>query len=58
MLGVSLQYLQPWALVIATIGFALQFPRMRFEEEVMTKAYPAYSSYRAHTPQIIPRITM
>ena len=54
MLGVSLQYLQPWAFSIAIVGFALQFPRMRFEEEIMTEAYPAYREYTVHPPKIVP----
>lgn len=54
--GVSLQYLQPWAIVIAIIGFALQLPRMVFEEEIMAKAFPAYGAYSGQTPFILPRI--
>ena len=54
MFGVSLQYLQPWAFGIAIVGFALQFPRMRFEEEIMAEAYPAYREYTVHTPKIVP----
>jgi protein-S-isoprenylcysteine O-methyltransferase Ste14 len=54
--GISLQFLQPWALVIATIGFALQLPRMRYEEEIMAKAFPNYRAYRERTPFILPGI--
>ena len=54
LLGVSLQFVQPWALVIATFSIALQFPRMRFEEMVLRETFPAYDSYSKKTAQIVP----
>ena len=54
--GVSLQYAQPWALLIVILGFALQFPRMRYEEEILGLTFPLYRDYARRTPMILPRI--
>jgi len=56
LLGVSLQFRQPWALLLALIGCMLQFPRMRYEERVLLEAFPEYSDYRKNTSQLIPGI--
>ena len=53
-IGVSLHFIQPWALLITMAGLALQFPRMHFEEAVLADAFPQYRSYAAVTPQFIP----
>lgn len=52
--GLALQFRQPWGLLMAFIALALQFPRMRLEERVMTKAFPDYADYARHTPQFVP----
>ena len=52
--GVSFQFLQPWAFLIVLAGLALQFPRMRYEEQILAKTFPAYADYAARTPMIIP----
>ena len=54
--GVSLQYAQPWALLIVILGFALQFPRMRYEEQILGLTFPLYRDYARRTPMILPRI--
>jgi protein-S-isoprenylcysteine O-methyltransferase Ste14 len=54
--GVSMQYAQPWALLIVLLGFALQFPRMRYEEEILGLTFPLYRDYARRTPMILPRI--
>lgn len=54
--GVCVPYLQPWAFVIVLAGFGLQFPRMAYEEDVLTRAFPAYADYAARTPRIIPGV--
>jgi protein-S-isoprenylcysteine O-methyltransferase Ste14 len=54
LIGVSLQFAQPWALVIAIAGFLLQFPRMRYEEQILLETFPDYTTYRANTAMIIP----
>src|SRR5579871_639557 len=52
--GVSFQFLQPWAFLIVLAGLALQFPRMRYEERILAKAFPAYADYAARTAMFIP----
>jgi protein-S-isoprenylcysteine O-methyltransferase Ste14 len=54
--GVALLYTQPWALIIATASFALQFPRMSFEEQILTTTFPEYRSYMQRTWRLLPGI--
>lgn len=54
--GVGLQFAQPWGLAIAAAGLLLQFPRMRFEEQILMDAFPGYGDYRARTAMLIPGI--
>jgi len=56
LLGVSLQFQQPWALLVALTGCMLQFPRMHYEERVLLEAFPEYSDYRKRTALLIPGI--
>ena len=56
LLGVSLQFRQPWGLLVAVIGCMLQFPRMRYEERVLLKAFPEYADYRKNTALLIPGV--
>ncbi len=52
--GVSLQYAQPWASLVALAVLAVQIPRMGFEEQILSEAYPAYAAYKARTRRLIP----
>ena len=52
--GVCLQYAWPWAFLIVLAGFALQFPRMAYEEDILARTFPRYRDYAARTPMIIP----
>lgn len=52
--GVSLQFAQPWGLAIAAAAFLLQFPRMRYEEQVLMQSFPDYAAYRAKTAMLVP----
>ena len=52
--GVSFQFRQPWAFLIVLAGLALQFPRMRYEEQILEKVFPSYADYAARTAMIIP----
>ena len=52
--GLALQFRQPWGLLIVLIGFALQFPRMHYEEKVLEASFPAYRSYAAGRSKILP----
>jgi protein-S-isoprenylcysteine O-methyltransferase Ste14 len=53
-LGVAIQFEQPWATVIAVFIFALQFPRMHYEEAILEKAFPLYRDYSARTAKLLP----
>jgi len=53
-LGLALQFRQPWGLLIVMIGFAMQFPRMHYEEETLAARFPDYPNYAAHTPRVVP----
>lgn len=55
-IGVMMQFRQPWAAFVAIVLFALQFPRMRYEEEVLGKAFPGYREYSARTARLLPGI--
>ena len=55
-LGVMLQFQQPWSFAIMILSFALQFPRMHFEEQLLSGRYPSYRAYMAHTARLIPGI--
>ena len=55
-LGVMMQFQQPWAAFIAAGVFALQFPRMHYEEQVLGKAFPSYRAYSAQTARLLPGI--
>ena len=45
--GISMLYIQPWGICLAVGSFALQFPRIRYEEEVMGKTFPDYARLSA-----------
>jgi len=53
-LGLSLQFIQPWGLLVAVFSFLLQFPRMRYEETALTKAFADYAAYARRTPRLLP----
>jgi protein-S-isoprenylcysteine O-methyltransferase Ste14 len=45
-LGLMLQYRQPWAAVMGAVVVALQVTRSVFEERVLGEAFPEYAGYR------------
>ena len=53
-LGVALQYRQPWGLLMVAVSVAIQFPRMRFEEEVLRETFAGYDAYARATPRLVP----
>jgi protein-S-isoprenylcysteine O-methyltransferase Ste14 len=55
-LGVMLQFLQPWSLLLEIVNFALQLWRMQREEIVLTEAFPEYAAYAARTSRLIPGV--
>lgn len=55
-LGIMLQFIQPWSLVILLLHFAAQLARMHYEEQSLTKTFPEYAAYASHTARLIPGI--
>ena len=55
-LGVMFQFAAPWSFLIATASFATQFPRMHYEEEILSASFPAYRDYVKRTARLIPGI--
>ena len=53
-LGLVVQFQQPWALLLGVGVFALLYWRTEFEEGVLLTAYPEYVAYRTRTPRFIP----
>ena len=44
----------PWNLIVGAVFAVAQAIRMRFEEQALTTAFPAYAAYAATTPRLIP----
>jgi protein-S-isoprenylcysteine O-methyltransferase Ste14 len=55
-LGLVLQFQQPWALLLGAAVFGLQYWRTVFEERVLMRAYPDYATYRARTWRFLPYV--
>jgi len=55
-LGMTLQYRQPWATVLALAITAIQFPRMIYEERVLESVFPDYRPYIGRTARFLPGI--
>jgi protein-S-isoprenylcysteine O-methyltransferase Ste14 len=56
LLGLALQHLIPWALLLLAIQCWFQFERMQNEERVLTKAFPNYEDYMARTARLLPGV--
>lgn len=55
-LGISLQFLQPWSMLITILSFALQLMRMKYEEQTLARYYPEYKEYSTKTSRLVPAI--
>jgi protein-S-isoprenylcysteine O-methyltransferase Ste14 len=55
-IGLMLQYAQPWSLLYAVAITALQFPRMMYEERVLSATFPGYRAYAERTALFLPYI--
>ena len=44
----------PWSLIVMCVAIAAQLPRMHFEEQVLTEAFPSYRDYASRTARLIP----
>jgi protein-S-isoprenylcysteine O-methyltransferase Ste14 len=56
LIGLAFAYAQPWAFLLAALSFFAQFPRMFYEEKLLTTAFDEYATYAARTPRLIPGI--
>jgi protein-S-isoprenylcysteine O-methyltransferase Ste14 len=55
-LGLAIDFLSLWALLLVTMQFALQIARIHYEEKVLKKHFPAYAAYARKTWRLIPGI--
>jgi protein-S-isoprenylcysteine O-methyltransferase Ste14 len=55
-IGVALQYLSPWAMLLLILVCAFQLQRMKYEERILLQAFPQYGSYMARTARLIPGV--
>lgn len=55
-LGVLINFLSPWALLLVAVQTALQLVRIRYEERVLSATFPEYAEYAKHTARLIPGI--
>jgi protein-S-isoprenylcysteine O-methyltransferase Ste14 len=52
--GVAMQFAQPGGGAVLLAVIAAQFPRMHFEEKILSETFPSYADYRARTARLIP----
>ena len=56
MTGVALQYLSAWAFLLLGLLYVFQFQRMKYEEQVLSQAFPEYKNYMVRTARLVPGI--
>lgn len=56
LVGVTLQYLSPWALALLALQCIFQLERMKNEELVLSRAFPEYRDYAARTARLLPGV--
>lgn len=54
--ALAMQFMQPWAALIALVSLAAQFPRMHYEEQILSATFPEYDAYVARTWRFIPGV--
>jgi protein-S-isoprenylcysteine O-methyltransferase Ste14 len=54
MLGIMLQFKQPWSALIVFVSIVFQFRRMTYEEDVLARSFADYDAYRRNTARLIP----
>ncbi len=54
LIGIMLQFKQPWSLLLILVQFAFQIGRMIYEERILGEVFPDYTSYKARTARLIP----
>jgi protein-S-isoprenylcysteine O-methyltransferase Ste14 len=56
LVGLTLQFMSPWAVMIFAVQCACQVMRMSSEEIVLSGAFPEYRNYMTHTARLLPHI--
>ena len=54
LVGVTLQFISPWALALLALQCVFQLERMKNEELVLSRAFPDYRDYAARTARLVP----
>ena len=54
--GIALQHLPPWALLLFGLIWAFQLQRMTYEERVLLQSFPDYRDYVARTARLVPGV--
>jgi protein-S-isoprenylcysteine O-methyltransferase Ste14 len=54
--GLAMQFLMPWALLLLGLNCVLQFERVRNEERLLIQAFPRYRDYMANTARFLPGV--
>ncbi len=55
-LGLTLQVLSPFAILLFALFLVAQLVRMRDEERILEHTFPEYAAYKRRTARLIPRI--
>ena len=55
-IGIMLQFAEPWALFVVVIHAAAQLTRMRYEERALAESFPEYAAYAARTARLMPGV--
>jgi protein-S-isoprenylcysteine O-methyltransferase Ste14 len=55
-IGLVIQFLSYWTLLLLAVHIGFQLRRMRNEEVVLIRTFPEYDAYRAKTARLIPGI--
>jgi protein-S-isoprenylcysteine O-methyltransferase Ste14 len=54
LIGLTLQFLSPMAIVVLAMQLCLQLYRMGYEEQVMREAFPEYADYAQRVKRLVP----
>ena len=55
-IGIALQHLSAWALLLAGLLFTVQLQRMKNEERLLFQVFPEYGEYMARTARLVPGV--
>ena len=55
-LGILLQFLSVWALLLCAAHIAFQLRRMHNEEMLLAQAFTEYEAYRTRTARLLPGV--